>query len=484
MTTAPAHEAFIRAIEQYTAAQRSLAAYTKAAWPVVEPGTYIKWNWHHNLICNKLERVARGELTRLIINIPPGSTKTTIATIMFPTWVWTWAPAKRFLTISHGQDLATDGAIDSRAILESDWYRRAWGYKVVFTRDQREKTRYMNTARGYRMSFGMMAGGTGEHGDILIFDDPHDAKRAMYSKAILDAGVQEYRVKWANRLNDPEKSAIVIISQRLAPGDLPGYLLDHGDWDHLCIPFSHELQRACEGDPRTAEGQLYWPEQQNEKYLKEQSVNLGAYGVAGQLQQRPTPLTGGLIDLAWFGRYDVPPHQNDTAEVVQFWDTAQKGNELINSPWVCLTAARGTDGRYYIINVYREWHNYPEGKRAVKDLRQRFSPISVVIEDKSTGQSLLQELPVEDVTGIFLPFEPEGDKVARLAVEADAIRAGKVLLPRSAPWLNTFEQEIMSVPAADYMDQADGLSMMLKWFRERTLDIGDDFASNTEEWPE
>lgn len=444
----------------------------------------MKWNWHHDLICHALEEVYRGRIRRLILNVPPGSTKSTIASVMFCPWVWTKDPSRRFINVSHGGNLVTRDSTAARAVLDSQRYQRAWGDKVTFAKDQNEKTRFMNTHRGYRLAFGMTSGGTGEHCDIQMFDDPHDAEKAMYSKAILEAGINAYKHKWSSRLNDPMKSSIVVIMQRLNVNDLSGYFLKRGGWHHICIPFEYEPTRSFPGDPRTTRGQFYWPDLYGQSYRDEMKSD-STYKWEGQYQQNPKPLEGGMIRLEWFNRYDFMPMEGWN-EVIQFWDTAQKGDELVHSPWVCLTVVRIGES-YYIKDVYRKWHNYPEGKKAVGEQIKKHKPYAIVIEDKSSGQSLLQELPREHTSIAFLPFEPEGDKLMRLGVEAPAIEAGKVWIPNKAPWLRVFEDEITSVPNADYMDQADGLSMMLKYFRTHTPYVQEedyDYSRNTEGWPE
>jgi predicted phage terminase large subunit-like protein len=151
---------------------------------------------------------------------------------------------------------------------------------------------------------------------------------------------------------------------------------------------------------------------------------------------------------------------------MQCWDTAQKADELLNCPWVCGTWVRTRTG-YYLIDIVREWMTYPQGKRMVKSLAEKYTPQIILIEDKSTGSSLLQDLPLESTLPL-LPFEPESDKITRLAVETPAIEAGNVWLPESSPWLGDFLLEIGHFPLGSTMDQADMLSMALKYFRTRT----------------
>jgi predicted phage terminase large subunit-like protein len=293
----------------------------------------------------------------------------------------------------------------------------------------------------------------------------------MWSEANRIAVAEAYDQELSTRLNDPEKSAVVLIMQRLHENDLPGHVLrkEPSRWVHLRLPMEYETDDPCTTilgfrDPRTKEGELLQPDRFGAEWLAAQKKLLGTYGVAGQLQQRPAPMEGGIIKLSWFRRYRELPSRDQWKRVVQFWDTAQKADELLNCPWVCGTWVETNDGRYYLKHLHRQWMDYPTGKRMVVSLAQREQPNAVVIEEASTGASLLQELRGRKELKL-LPFTPEKDKVTRLAVESPAIEAGKVWLPEEAPWLPDFETEIASFPASATKDQADMLSMALRGVR-------------------
>ncbi|MEW5802695.1 MAG: phage terminase large subunit [bacterium] len=455
----------------YDKAEKSLRAFIEAAWHVVEPGRSFVGNWHIDSICEHLEAVTRGDIQRLVINVPYRTSKSTIVSVMWPVWVWLQNPTRRFLTGSHKDALATRDCLKSRRIISSQWFQTGWGGRFRFTPDQNQKTRYENNRTGCRMAFGMTSGVTGEGGDILIIDDPHNAKQAMFSDVERRNTLDIFDQELFTRLNDPKKSAIVIIMQRLHEDDLTGHVLKDEGWEHLCFPMEYEPGRKCitslgVQDPRENEGELLWPARFDRKWLDEQKRVLGTFGTAGQLQQCPVPSSGGLVRIDWFRTFRVIPSKDQWIEVIQCWDTAQKADELLNCPWVCGTWVRTKTG-YYLIDVMRDWLTYPQGKRMVKSLAEKYSPQVVLIEDKSTGSSLLQDLPME-TTIPLLPFEPESDKITRLAVETPAIEAGNVWLPESAPWLSDFLLEIGNFPLGATMDQADMLSMALRYFRTRT----------------
>lgn len=466
--------------EMYAQAEKSLHAFIESAWPIIEPSRPFIGNWHIDAICTHLEAVTRGEILRLVINIPPRSSKSTIVSVMWPVWVWLQDPTRRFLTVSHGDRLAVRDALASRRLLTSSWFQKGWKDKFSLTGDQNQKSRYENNHRGCRMAFGIGSGITGEGGDMLIIDDPHDAKSAMFSEKerqnVLDAFDQEL----STRLNDSEKSAIVIIMQRLHGEDLAGHVLKTGQYEHLCLPMEYESARKCitclgTQDPRTIEGELLCPERFPLAWVAEQKRTLGTYGASGQLQQSPVPAKGGLIKLDWFQRYSVLPTKDQWIQVVQFWDTAQKANELLNCPWVCGTWVKAKNGGLYLIDVFREWMDYPQGKRIAKSLAEKYNPHVIVIEDKSTGSSLIQEMKKETKFSI-LPFEPEADKITRLATESPAVESGRIWLPYIASWLPAFELEIGGFPLSATMDQADMLSMALRYFQKKKISVADVLA--------
>lgn len=458
--------------EKYTECESSLRSFIEHAWPIVEPGRRFIPNWHIDSICRHLEAVTHGEILRLVINIPPRSSKSTIVSVMWPAWVWIQDPSKQFIAVSNGGDLAVRDSLATRRLIESDWYQRGWSDKFCFTSDQNQKTRYENNKRGRRVSYGMGSRITGDGGDFILIDDPHDAETAMFSDTERKNVLNKFDHEIGNRVNDPATTATVVIMQRLHADDLAGHLLKTGDYEHLCFPMEYEPARKCVTclgvqDPRTKEKELLCAERFPSGWVEKEKKRLGTYGASGQLQQSPVPAGGGIIQLNWFKKYGILPDRRYWIETCQFWDTAQKANELLNCPWVCGTWIRTHEG-YYLADVFREWMEYPQGKRMVKSLGEKWEPNVVVIEDKSTGQSLLQE---GDYFGTLpmVPFEPESDKVTRLSVESPTIEAGNVYLPESAPWLPDFLSEIGTFPLSATMDQADMLSMALKYFRTRIV---------------
>jgi predicted phage terminase large subunit-like protein len=462
-------------------AEDSLFAFLCAAWPLLEPGRRFVPGAHIGAIARALEAVADGRLCRLIISISPRSAKSTLVSVAFPAWLWARRPQARILSGSHSASLAVRDAVRMRRLIESPWYQRAWGDRFRMAGDQNAKLRMETDATGHRIAFGVTSGITGEGGDIILLDDPNTADD-MFSEAGRRAVTEAWDQQISTRLNDPERSAVVLVQQRVHEGDLTGHLLAKGGWRHLRIPFLYEAAFPCEvpeigfRDWRTEEGQPFWPERFPPGHYEEQLRNLGSFGTAAQLQQRPAPAEGGMVNLRWFRRYRALPSRDRWVEVVVSVDSATKGVELVNAPWVIGTWIRTDTGGAYLVKVTRRWMNYPEGKRALLSeydwcCANLAPPHAVLVEDKATGSSLLQELG--DQTGMpLLAVEPDRDKVTRLGVESPFIEAGNMWLPEHAEWLSAYEQEMGAFPHSSTMDQADMTSQTLRHFREGGASAG------------
>lgn len=278
----------------------SLAEFVRQAWPIIEPSTPLRWNWHLDAICTHLEAVAHGVIRNLICNVPPGSSKSTVASAMWPAWMWVRNPGWRLLSASHKLDLASRDAVKSRAILESDWFREtfqpAWDWETV------QSTYYKNSAWGHRLALSVGSGVTGHRADTLLCDDPLDAQDAEseYERQICLAW---WKNTFANRLNDLGSGSRVVIMQRLHAEDMTGYLLDQGGWDLLRLPAEFEADTPCVTsigwtDPRTTDGELLDPLRLSQEVLDIERNRLGEYGFAGQFQQRPVSKSGGLFDVS------------------------------------------------------------------------------------------------------------------------------------------------------------------------------------------
>jgi len=154
----------------YRRCEKSLASFTKAAWNILEPSNPLQWNWHHDLICEHLEAAYNGDIKRLIVNMPPRNMKSILVSIAFPAWCWVKNPSMRFLCGSYSQSLSSKHSIDTRTLIESEWFQERWGSKIVLSSDQNLKTEFTNTSRGHRIATSILGTATGKGGDCLPGD--------------------------------------------------------------------------------------------------------------------------------------------------------------------------------------------------------------------------------------------------------------------------------------------------------------------------
>ena len=303
--------------DERVALEESLEAFARDAWHVLEPARPLVWNWHLSTLCGYLEALAHRKILRLIVNVPPGSMKSLLASVIFTAWTWTWQPEHRFLCGSNEDTLATRDSLKMRRLVTSDWYQERWAHRVRLVKDQGEKTYFENAASGFRQSQGVRAGVTGKRGDTLIWDDPHDTKQ-VESEALRLSVLDSWDSAWSNRKNDPATSAVLFIMQRSHDADICGHVLgkEGQDWKVLAIPMRYDGPRFDAGqdigrpdlnDPRTQEGELMFPERFPANVVDEAEQDLGPYGTAAQHQQRPAPKGGGELRPEWFVTYRRQP---------------------------------------------------------------------------------------------------------------------------------------------------------------------------------
>ena len=290
--------------------EESLVEFVRQAWHIVEPSNPYVHGWHVDAVAMHLEAVDDEEINRLLINIPPGMMKSLLTSVFYPAWVWgpKNKPATRFLCTAHNQNLAIRDSLKMRRLVTSEWYQKRWGDHVKLTGDQSAKSKFENIATGFReaVAFESM---TGSRGDIVILDDPHSVDSAL-SDVQREATVTTFLEALPTRLNNPEKSAIIVIMQRLHEEDVSGVILEKGlPYTHLMLPQEFDINRRCETeigfvDPREEEGELLFPQRFPREVVERDKQVLGPYGYAGQFQQSPSPRGGGIVKREWWQLYD------------------------------------------------------------------------------------------------------------------------------------------------------------------------------------
>lgn len=444
--------------------RRSLAEFAKRAWRVLEPVAELKWGWSLDAICLHLEAVTRGEITRLLINVPPGSMKSLLTGVIWPAWEWgpRGMPWKRFIGTAHEEQLAIRDSRRCRDLIKSDWYQGLWPIELLADLDG--KREFGNTSKGIRQarSFTSM---TGVRGDCIILDDPLSADSAN-SAAKLEAARIAFTETLPTRVNS-DKSAIVVIMQRLSEKDTSGVILEMGlPYVHLCIPMRFEPGRRSAtdigwSDPRTEDGELMFPERFSEAQVAELEKTLGTYGTAGQMQQRPSPRGGGIINTDWFTYWKGVPPQLEFRFITV--DTAQKTAEQ-NDFSVMQAWARSSTGKAVKLDQVRGKWEAPEllvqargfWLKHLADQRPAYhrAPLrGMHVEDKVSGTGLIQTLRREGIPVIAV--QRSRDKISRGYDAAPFIESGNVALPEDAPWLSEFLAEVACFPSGAHDDQLD-----------------------------
>ena len=441
-----------------------LAAFTRKTFATVDPGAEYRHNWHIDLIAEYLEACARREIKRLVINIPPRYMKSISVTVAWPAWLLGHNPAERILSASYAEVLSLKHSMDCRLTMQSDWYRRIFPGTQI-TGDQNEKRKFVTTARGHRFATSVGASAIGEGGRFLIVDDPLNAQQAVSDTQRKTANTW-FDQSFSTRLDDKQNGVIVVVMQRLHAEDLSAHLLAKGGWEHLCIPGVAETKTVIDfGRVKVVreEGDVLHPERESREAIERQKTEMGSYAFAGQYQQRPAPAEGGIFKSHWFRRYDAPQPEYD--RVVQSWDTAIKAAEL-NDPSVCLTFGVRKDG-FDLLQADVRRLEYPALKVLVQKQAGDWGPDAILIEDKASGQQLLQDLKRE-TTLPQIGITPEKDKITRASAVSALVEAGKLSLPTRAAWLTDFEMEMLTFPNAPHDDQVDALSQFLGWMRARS----------------
>ncbi len=459
----------------------SLKTFVEHAWRILEPVAPLQWNWHLDLICdyltaikdNKFRNAVGQEKEGVIFNVPPRTMKSLLITVMFPAWVWTTDPARRFMFVSYSEKLSTQHSVYRRNVIGSDFYQEHWSGKFSFAKDQNLKSHYENSARGAMFSTAMQATATGMGGDILIFDDPLNPEQAL-SEVEREAVNLRFDSTFRSRLNNPRTGVKIVVMQRLAELDLTGHLLQREAkrWAHVRLPARME-QREEWKSPLTPEvhtreaGELLWPERLPADVLDSYKTGMGSWAFHSQYQQEPAPMDGGIIQRQWVRYYRELPERFEF--MVQSWDCTFKA--AANNDFVAGQVWGRANGKFYML-PYRLYDRLDFGptKAAIKACHAKFPGAhAVLIEDKANGPAIVSELR-QEIAGI-VAVTPQGGKLTRAHAMAPLWESGSVELPDpqvfDVPWMEDYLRNICTFPRAVHDDDVDATSQALTYMRNR-----------------
>jgi predicted phage terminase large subunit-like protein len=460
--------------DQIRARCQTLAGFVREAWRVLEPRAKYIHGWHIDAICKALEAVTHGDINRLLINVPPGAMKSLLTSVFWP--AWEWGPmglrSMRYLNTAYNDGPVTRDSIKFRNLVLSEWYRTLWP-EVVLTR--RGETSMENTDTGTREGspFGSL---TAKRADRLIIDDPHSTETAE-SDAERETTTRKFREGALDRLNDQERSAIVVIMQRLHQRDISGVIIEEmpeQGFVHLLIPMRFETERKCVirlgepprededdqrpvfwQDPRAQEGELMAPERWPPQAADKLEIGKGPYAWAGQYQQRPAPREGGMFKVDAIGKADFVPLG---AVRVRGWDIA--GSTRKTSPYTVGAKLAYIDGIVYIEHVARERAEIDQAEKLIVDTAKADKigvKQSIPQDPASAGKSQKFHL-ARRLQGLDFVFSREEmDKTDRAIPFASMVNAGSVRMV-IGPWNAALEDEMRNFPASAFKDQIDALS--------------------------
>ena len=472
-------------------ASASLYEFVKQSWHVVEPGIPFVPSWHIQEICEHLEAVSTGDIKRLLINIPPRHSKSTIVSVMWPAWEWITDPAQKFLCASYSGNLSTRDNLKTRRLLQSPWYQERWGYMFAFAGDQNAKQRFENDKTGYRLATSVGGTATGEGGSRLILDDPHGAQAAQ-SEVMRESDLEWFDMVWSTRLNNPKTDAMVTVMQRLHEKDISGHIIDDiGGWEHICIPAEWDgVKRSTvlgSYDPRQKVGELICPDRFGDKEIDNLKKLLGQYGSAGQLQQNPSPADGGILKTKYFEMWPAGEGLPPFEYILQSYDCAftekSSGDPTACTVWAIFT--HKGERNVMLIDAWEDHLSYPDlRKRAIKDWGTEYggmtkdSPYSrarrpdrILVEAKASGQSLIQDLRLAKVP--VIGYNPgNADKISRAHQASPTLELGLIWIPESGKnkghfvsWAQGFIKQLEKFPVAEHDDYVDTFSQAIIYLK-------------------
>lgn len=479
-----------------------LRGFVEVAWPMVQKAAEFVDNWHVGEISAHLEAVSHGEFRNLIINIPPGCSKSTIVAVMWPAWEWAEVdPSRRYICGTYSSTLSRRDAIRHRNLVDSTWYRHRWPGIGIPYQNTRSATNFQNNKGGQRISTSVKGGVIGEHGNTFIVDDPTKPLDAEGRRAILgtelDAVIDWWGGTMSTRQADPKTTKRVIIMQRLNVRDLSGHVLDEegeDEWVHLRLPMEFETKFPCVtrpirkrylesgrakrprprieigGDPRTEEGELIWPSHYGAKEVATLKRKLGPRGTASQLQQRPSALEGAIFKAYWIQYWGQPGTRYEKLpermRLIQSWDMTFKGAPTRGQKrsWVAGQAWGASMAEMFLLDQERgQWELVGQLQALARLTRRWPKAHTKLIEDAANGAAVVSAAK-RKVAGLKLVPTGGGSEARAQAAATyfegpEEMTPGNVWLPWPGmpgfEWVTDYVAELLAFPNGANDDQVD-----------------------------
>jgi len=454
-------------------AEQSFLDFVKSMWPAFIEGE------HHKIMANAFERVANGELKRLIINMPPRHTKSEFASYLFPAWFLGKYPEKKIIQTAHTAELAVGFGRKVRNLISNDDYQKVFK-GVELSSDSKAAGRWNTNKGGDYFAIGVGGAVTGKGADVLVIDDPHSEQEAavgQYNADVYDKVYEWYTSGPRQRLQPG--GAIIIVMTRWSKRDLTGQIIKNsiqkegaGEWEVIELPAI------------LPSGNALWPGFWKQEELESLKAELPVSKWNAQYQQNPTSEEGALIKREWWQEWDQPQEPQCEA-IIQSWDTAflktQRADYSACTTWGIFNWP-DEDGQtipnLILLDAFKEKLEFPDLKRAAYEKYWEFEPDQMIIEAKAAGSPLIFELramgiPVTE----FTPSRGQ-DKIARVNAVTDLFASGVVWCPPTR-WAEEVVEECASFPSGDHDDLVDSTTQALLRFRQ-----GGWIRSTMDDWDE
>jgi len=445
----------------------NLTSFTEFAFGVVRPGVIFKLNWHFEAVTEKLSQVARGDVRRLIITLPPRTLKSLCASVALPAWFLGRHPSERVVVVSYSDVLARTHANDFRLLVKNPTYQATFpGMRL-----QRDTDReIITTKRGKRIATSLEGTLTGLGGNLIIIDDPLKLGDAN-SESVRARVIEWYRSTLLSRGDDKTAARIVLVMQRVHQDDLAGYLQEQGGFEVLNLPAIAQRDETYElGDGRLykrRKGELLHPEHEPADVLLELKREMGPIAFSAQYQQSPIPSGGRIIQRKWLTPYDEI-HYQPGDPIIMSWDIALSETESGDYSACVVLLWRGEV--FYVLEVVRGRFPFDTLKQKVMEVKRRYaSGSTLLIEDSPISRGLIQNLRDKSIN--VTDYKPDTDKRARVIAQSDLFAGGSVRFPRRAAWLEELIAELLAFPGR-HDDQVDALTQGLAWGRVRRGEVG------------
>ena len=454
--------------------RRSFERFVKEMWSIVDSAP-LTWNFHLSAMCSHLQALYENTLggyDNLLINVPPGSGKSIIVSVLFPAWIWTKCGSYTILSASGSDRVRTRESVKMRCLIDSpdNTYVNLFNISWRLTSDQNEKCLFVNSEKGFRQSATAGQRITGARSHCLLIDDPNDI--SLNTKVEREDIIHWYSQAFANRTILGQRTIRILIQQRVHEEDLTGWILanEPAQWCSLIIPQEFDPARKCITpiweDPRTQEGELLFPAFLPREKVEIEKVRLGSSGYSSQHLQLPADANGER-----FKKSD----KNDVSYVTYFSEDALRLQKFENIKIAIDPALKKGEGNdpsgiivvgetltdYWLLDNKTAKLSQSELEKEIISLAAKWKPSSVVIESNAHGEALVQRM--EEVSKIpITPVYKSRDKEFYAGLHFIPLwEARKIKLPDFEPWVNDYLSELYAFPLATHDDQVDATSLAL-----------------------